>query len=128
MESNGIISRGYVGKSGHNGKVTSWIARNRFVSQASVDRFRETLLRNRSGLNPTDINGKEVPDNILQKFKDTIFTDENGSLLVLYHWTANKFKVFAIGDVGFHFGGTYYTRAQVEMAAREGLCSRGTVE
>ena len=45
-----------------------------------------------------------MPSNILRTFKDTIFTDEKGSLLVLYHCTANKFKVFALGDIGFHFG------------------------
>ncbi len=92
------------GKSGHQGKTLSWLSGKRFVSQASVDRFRETLLRNRTRLNSNDVTGRPVPKKILQEFKDTLFTDENGSLLVLYHWTPNKFKVFAFGEIGFHFG------------------------
>lgn len=104
VANDGINGERYAGKSGHNGKVTSWLAGNRFVSQASVDRFRDTLLRDRSGLKSTDVNGKNVPTDILQKFKNSIFTDEEGRLLTLYHWTPNSFKVFARGDIGFHFG------------------------
>ena len=118
----GIDSERYAGKSGHNGKVTTWLSSRRFISQASIDRFRETLLRDRSGLNSTDINGKTVPTEILQTFNDTIFTDEKGSLLALYHWTPNKFKVFARGDVGFHFG-TYessYGRREGKTASEKG--------
>ena len=104
MADNGAVSGRHEGKFGHNGKTESWLAANRFVSQESINRFRQALLRDRAELNSTDINGKTVPRDILNAFKDTIFTDENGSLLVLYHWTPNKFLVFAKGDTGFHFG------------------------
>ena len=35
------------GKSGHQGKTLSWLSGKRFVSQAIINRFRETILRNR---------------------------------------------------------------------------------
>lgn len=49
---------GIAGKSGHQRKVVSWLSRNRFVSQASLLRFQEALLRNRAELNSTDANAK----------------------------------------------------------------------
>lgn len=119
----GADSRRHEGESGHNGKTESWLAVNRFVSQESVDRFRETLLRNRAGLSLTDVEGRTVPSHILQKFAKTIFTDESGKLLVLYHWTPNKFLVFARGDIGFHFGGTYvaaYDRRESKTVPQRG--------
>ena len=71
----GIDSGRYAGKSGYNGKVAAWLSGKRFISQANIDRFRQTLLRDRAGLKSTDVNGKTVPTEILQAFKDTIFTD-----------------------------------------------------
>ena len=61
------IGNGNVEESGHQRKAVSWLERNRFISQASLSRFQETLLRNRSGLNSTDVNGKQG------KSKNTIF-------------------------------------------------------
>ncbi|MBR5782917.1 MAG: hypothetical protein IKY33_01680 [Clostridia bacterium] len=40
----------------------------------------------------------------MEKFKDTIFKDENGNLLSLWHWTSAIFDEFANGEFGFHFG------------------------
>ena len=58
MENDGKLSERNAGKSGHDGNATSWLSRERFVSQTSFNRFRETILRDRSGLNSTDANGK----------------------------------------------------------------------
>lgn len=76
----GNFGRDDFGKSGHQRKTLSWLARNRFVSQASVLRFKETFLRDRTGLSSTDVNGKKAPSDILKKFKDTIFTDAEETL------------------------------------------------
>ena len=82
MEDVGKFSERNDGKSGHDSNATSWLSDIRFVSQSAVERFRETLLRNRAGINSSDVTGRQVPRKILQDFKDTVLTDENGSLLV----------------------------------------------
>jgi hypothetical protein len=119
----GTVRKGSVRESGRQRKTATWMSGRRFVSQASWLRFKETLLRNRAGLSLTDVEGRTVPSNILQKFAKTIFTDESGKLLVLYHWTPNKFLVFARGDIGFHFGGTYvaaYDRRESKTVPQRG--------
>ena len=85
LEDDGKGWRNTAGKSGHKGKAVSWLSRNRFVSQASLSRFNETLLRNRTGLSKTDVNGRAVPSNVLERFKDTVFTDENGTVSTVYN-------------------------------------------
>jgi hypothetical protein len=55
VEGDGIVGGRHDSKSGHAGNVTSWLSRERFVSPSAVDRFRETLLRNRAGINSSDI-------------------------------------------------------------------------
>ena len=119
----GTVRAGSVRESGQQRKTATWMSGRRFVSQASWLRFKEALLRNRTGLSSNDVKGRTVPSNILQKFEKTIFTDESGKLLTLYHWTPNKFLVFAHGDIGFHFGGTFaaaYDRRESKTAAKRG--------
>ncbi len=75
-------------------------------TESSFLRSAESVLRNVRGLkvNETDTAGRVIPKKIQASFADTIFKDNNGRLLSLYHWTDAKFRHFRIGDIGFHFG------------------------
>ena len=55
-------------------------------------------------LNGKDRFGRGVPFDVLKHYNNTVFKDENGAVLSVYHWTNANFKTFSIGDVGFHFG------------------------
>ena len=75
-------------------------------SQSGKARHIESLLRTLSGINLSgkDTIGRIINPEIAEKFKNTVFKDENGNLLSLYHWTTATFEKFAKGEFGFHFG------------------------
>ena len=66
----------------------------------------ESYVRNLSGvkLQEKDTVGRLLPKFVLENFQNTVFKNEKGHLLSLYHWTNAVFKEFGKGDVGFHFG------------------------
>ena len=70
------------------------------------DRFEKGLRGKISRIAPSgfDTIGRKISSEIKEKFKNTIFKDNNGNLLSLYHWTQATFEAFAKGEFGFHFG------------------------
>ena len=88
--------------------------KTRLGSSGFLKKHSSTPLANRSGsllrglrhkvLSGKDVFGRTVPSNVAKKFANTIFKDENGNLLSVYHWTQAFFDKFANGDIGFHFG------------------------
>ena len=69
-------------------------------------RLREGLYRRLSRINlkKTDSAGRVLSDDLIAELNDTIFKDENGKIISLFHWTPNIFDVFKFGDIGFHLG------------------------
>lgn len=51
-----------------------------------------------------DSSGQSIPEEIREKFKNTVLKNEKGELLSVFHWTPKIFEIFAYGDIGFHFG------------------------
>ena len=83
----------------------SWLGNTKIRTREDWNRLKKSVLRNWSGrIADTDASGRTLTTDIKEKFKDSIFKNENGELLSLYHWTASVFSDFAYGDVGFHFG------------------------
>ncbi len=70
------------------------------------NRFENGIRGKISRITPSgfDTIGRKIDDGIKEKFKSTVFKDENGNLLSLYHWTQATFDLFAKGEFGFHFG------------------------
>ncbi len=95
----GKISPQYkAGKSG-------WILQKN-GSQSGKTGYDVSILRRVSGVTPSgkDTVGRVLNNEIVEKFKNTIFKNDNGDLLSLYHWTTAVFDIFAKGEFGFHFG------------------------
>ena len=94
-----------VADSGSKRKVRTWLSKSGIRTKEDWIRFKKTFLRNWTGrIADTDASGRTLTTDIKEKFKDSVFKNENGELLSLYHWTASEFTDFAYGDVGFHFG------------------------
>ena len=66
------------------------------------------------GILSYDTEGRVVPNEIIDKIKNTAIKDGKGHPIVVYHATAKTFDAFAIGDIGFHFG----NRNQASFRAR----------
>ena len=90
------------GESGWLVKSASGLRSNK-AGQAG---FEEGILRAVSGITPSgrDTIGRIIDSKVLEELKDTVFKDENGNLLSLYHWTTATFDKFAKGEFGFHLG------------------------
>jgi len=84
---------------------SGWILRET-EKTSGTPRYNSSLLRRISRLKPSgkDTIGRIINSKILTDFSNTVFKDENGNLLSLFHWTEKKFDVFAKGEFGFHFG------------------------
>lgn len=84
---------------------SGWLFRQN-NQEIKSSRNEESLFRTISGIEPSgqDTIGRKLSDEIKNKFKNTVFKDENGNLLSLYHWTIETFEKFAKGEFGFHFG------------------------
>jgi hypothetical protein len=69
-------------------------------------RLLQRIHRELSGikLNPEDTAGRKLPQDVLQKFSNTIFKTDDGTILSLWHWTGESFSEFTVGDIGFHAG------------------------
>ena len=88
--------------------------KTRLGSSGFLKKHSSAPLANRSGsllrglrhkvLSGKDVFERTVPSDVAKKFANTIFKDENGNLLSVYHWTQAFFDKFANGDIGFHFG------------------------
>lgn len=85
---------------------SGWLVRSAEETGEESNRFEESIRRKvpRIKLSGFDTIGRKVSEEIKAKFKDTIFKDENGNLLSLYHWTTARFDKFLKGEFGFHFG------------------------
>lgn len=59
----------------------------------------------RKPLSGQDTIGRALPAEVTENFGGTVFKDDNGNLLSVYHWTNAEFDRFEKGDIGFH-GGT----------------------
>lgn len=51
-----------------------------------------------------DVDGRPLSNNICQYFFGTVFKNEQGKLIPLFHATDGEFNVFKQGDFGFHVG------------------------
>ena len=86
---------------------SGWLVRQpQTNSEQNSARFNQSLRREISGveLNGRDTAGRTLGAELLEKLKDTIFKDKDGSILSLYHWTKEVFETFSKGEFGFHFG------------------------
>ncbi|MBP3706499.1 MAG: hypothetical protein J6J13_04555, partial [Clostridia bacterium] len=84
---------------------SGWMVRSK-ASKQDATGLEEGILRDVSKIDLTgkDTTGRILSEEVKQRFKDTIFKDEDGNILSLYHWTAAEFDVFEKGDIGFHLG------------------------
>jgi len=99
-----------------NRRVSSsgWLGNYKIRTSYDYKRFEKSVLRGLTGKTAdTDASGRILTTDIKEKFKDSIFKNEKGELLSLYHWTASEFTDFAYGDVGFHFGTEKANRANI---------------
>ena len=85
---------------------SGWFVRQADQKGEICDRFEESIRGKISRIAPSgfDTIGRKISNEIREKFKNTVFKDENGNLLSLYHWTQATFEAFAKGEFGFHFG------------------------
>lgn len=89
----------------HTGISSGYLGKRTISTRYNYKRLTESILRGWEGkLADTDANGRQLSQDIKDRFKNTVFKNENGELLSIYHWTPNSFDVFAYGDIGFHFG------------------------
>ena len=88
-------------RSGHSG----WLGKGRGNSP-DVLRFGKSLLGDLRGrqLSGVDTAGRSLPADVKKAFAESIFKNEKGDLLSLYHWTDAEFSIFSKGDIGFHLG------------------------
>ncbi len=92
--------------------LSGWLGSER-GNKSYVLRLRKSVLRNLRGrqLSGFDTAGRELPAKIKKTYSKTVFKDDNGNLLSLYHWTDIEFDDFAKGDIGFHLGALGAARA-----------------
>lgn len=85
---------------------SGWLVQHADQEGEVRDRFEEGLRGKILRVAPSgfDTIGRKISSEIKEKFKNTIFKDNNGNLLSLYHWTQATFEYFAKGEFGFHFG------------------------
>ena len=85
---------------------SGWFVRQVEQKGEIRNRFEESVRGKISRIAPSgfDTIGRKISNEIKEKFKNTVFKDENGNLLSLYHWTQATFEAFAKGEFGFHFG------------------------
>ncbi len=101
----GSTSRYNTRSDSHRKNVSGYLARTDVVSPYHYKRYQESILRGLEGkLAERDSSGRILPQEIKERFKDTVLKNEDGELLSVFHWTSNTFDNFEYGDVGFHFG------------------------
>lgn len=85
------------------------------------NRFENGIRGKISRITPSGLDtiGRKIDDGIKEKFKSTVFKDENGNLLSLYHWTQATFDLFAKGEFGFHFGTLDAARERYKQSLEE---------
>ncbi len=85
---------------------SGWFVRQSNQKGEVRNRFEESVRGKISRIAPSgfDTIGRKISNEIKERFKNTVFKDENGNLLSLYHWTQATFETFAKGEFGFHFG------------------------
>lgn len=107
-------------KTGVGETDSRWLAPNAFQQQIEKG-FATGILRDLRGvkLSGRDVIGRTLSKELLNNLKDTIFKDENGNVLSLYHWTPNVFNVFRYGDIGFHFGTVLASHERYVMLKEE---------
>ena len=93
----GAYNIGSSGWLGNGGRRPSGKAVERFDGEYFV-RLSEKPV---SGM---DTAGRRLSLELQRRLNNTALKNSDGSVLSLYHWTSHKFKVFAKGELGFHFG------------------------
>jgi hypothetical protein len=85
---------------------SGWIVQQSAHKEEIRSRFEKSIRGKISKIAPSGVDtiGREISNEIKEKFKNTVFKDEKGNLLSLYHWTQATFEKFAKGEFGFHFG------------------------
>ena len=75
-------------------------------SGKAVERFGEEYFVRLSEkpVSAMDTAGRRLSLELQRRLNNTALKNSDGSVLSLYHWTSHKFKVFAKGELGFHFG------------------------
>ena len=86
---------------------SGWLSRGNFESSQTMGGGpKESFLRALRNTRPSgiDTKGRVIDQRLQEKLADTVFKTENGSIMVLYHWTPNLFNDFKYGDGAFHLG------------------------
>ena len=89
------------------GGGSTWLSGGNFESSSNVGSgYGESFLRTLREKRPlgVDTKGRIVSKRNQERLADTVFKAEDGSIMVLYHWTPNKFDEFKYGDGVFHVG------------------------
>ena len=90
---------------GHPKSTGGWLAKSKKSAGGGL-RVSQRILGDLRGkrLSNKDTAGRTLSPEQRNKYAHTVFKDENGNLISLYHWTDKIFNRFAVGDIGFHFG------------------------
>ena len=102
----GMASNGEDYGSTYRAGNSEWLAGSSGTEMETHGNFEEDIRGKISGiaLSGKDTVGRTVSKDVTERFKNTVFKDEKGNLISLYHWTQEQFKEFSKGEFGFHFG------------------------
>ena len=128
-----FVENGASGQENNNSTLragdSGWFVRQADQKGEVRNRFEESVRGKISRIAPSgfDTIGRKISNEIKERFKNTVFKDENGNLLSLYHWTQATFEAFAKGEFGFHFGTLDAARDRYTQSLEEDLnTSKGT--
>lgn len=84
---------------------SGWMVQTK-SAQSDISGSQESVFRTISEIKPSgqDTIGRILSEELCEIFQNSVFKDENGNLLSLYHWTKEVFTTFTKGEFGFHFG------------------------
>ena len=103
-------------RAGESGWLEDYQGNAGFGGYAEKQRVRglfQSICRKLSGtkLKFIDTAGRKLPRTVLNNFSETVFKNEDGTILSLWHWTPEEFTEFKYGDIGFHAGTLNATHA-----------------
>lgn len=84
---------------------SEWLLQEK-TGPTKIPRFENSVFRARAAkqLTGKDTIGRVLSPELQKKLAKTVFKDDQGNILSLFHWTDAKFDAFETGDIGFHFG------------------------
>ena len=81
---------------------SGWLGEQQWTTDGSL----RGLFGNLRGIKLASIDSlsRTIPNEVYERFKNTVLKNHDGTILSLYHFTDVVFSDFSIGDIGFHFG------------------------